>query len=144
MKYTNIPVGFMGTFTKTVTDRDNRLFADISGDHNPIHFDDSVARRAGYPGRISNGFVTESRIAGALVETFGSEDVLVVALQKNTKFLRPVFMGDRITATVEVVARLESKQALKIHARCHNQRNEQVVDTWMLIKIVNVDPADGA
>jgi 3-hydroxybutyryl-CoA dehydratase len=133
--YNNFHIGFKGFFTKKVTDKDNILFRDLSGDSNPLHFQDEVARSVGFAGKISNGFVTESRIAAALVETFGSENTLVLALKKNTNFLKPVYMDDDITATVEVVGRLESLQALKIKAGCFNQRNEQVVSTTMVIKI---------
>ncbi|HLD17195.1 MAG TPA: MaoC/PaaZ C-terminal domain-containing protein [Coxiellaceae bacterium] len=131
-------VGFKGSFTKTVTEQDNVLFADISGDYNPIHFKDNVANSIGFKGAISNGFVTESRIAGALVNTFGSDTTLVVALEKNTRFLNPVYMEDEITATVEVVEQIKSMQVLRIKAACYNQHNQRVVATNMLIKIVTL------
>jgi acyl dehydratase len=138
MKYDEIQIGKKGSFTKPVTDEDNRLFAEISGDYNPIHFHDSAASAAGFNRRISNGFVTESRIAAALVETFGSKHAVVLALEKNTRFLKPVYMGDEITATVEVVEKLEGFHALRVHAECINQRNEKVVDTNMTIRILPV------
>lgn len=133
--YENFIVGYKGEFRKPVTAEDNVAFADISGDYNPVHFDDAVARELGFPAAISNGFVTESRIAGALVHTFGSDDTIVVALEKNTKFLKPVVMGDDITARVEVVGRIDAMQALKIKAGCFNQKGEQVVATNMTILI---------
>jgi acyl dehydratase len=46
--------------------------------------------------KISNGFVTETRIAAALAETLGSDETLVVAIEKNTRFLKPVYMDDDI------------------------------------------------
>jgi acyl dehydratase len=58
-----------------------------------------------------------------------------VALEKNTRFLKPVYMGDEITAEVKVVGRVEAMRALKIHATCTNQRREKVVDTKMTIRI---------
>lgn len=136
MTYDDFPVGYKGQFRKTVTERDNVLFAELSGDYNPIHFRDDVALAGGFAGKISNGFVTESRIASALVETFGTEETVVLAIEKNTRFLRPVYMGDEITATVEVVARSKSINALRIHAACFNQRGEQVVETRMVIRLL--------
>lgn len=137
MRYDDFRVGYSGSFTKVVSEEDNIHFANLSGDFNPVHFDDEIARELGFTARVSNGFVQESRIAAALVETFGSPDTLVVALEKNTRFLRPVYMGDEITAKVEVVGRVEAMRALKIRARCHNQKGEQVVDTRMTIKIMS-------
>jgi 3-hydroxybutyryl-CoA dehydratase len=138
MKYEDYEVGYKGSYTKAVTEEDNAHFAKLSGDFNPIHFEDVVGRAAGFQARISNGFVQESRIAAALVETFGKDGTIVVALEKNTRFLKPVYIGDRITATVEVVGRVPAFQALRIKAGCYNQKNEQVVSTEMLIKIVAV------
>lgn len=136
MTYDDFPVGSKGQFRKPVTEHDNALFAELSGDYNPIHFRDDVAQAGGFEGRISNGFVTESRIAGALVETFGMDGTVVLALEKNTRFLRPVYMNDEITATVEVVRRVKSMSALHIQAACFNQRGEQVVATKMVIRLL--------
>lgn len=138
MTYDDFVIGYTGSFTKPVTERDNALFGELSGDYNPVHFDDGVARGLGYEGRISNGFVQESRIAAALVETFGSPHTLVVALEKNTRFVRPVYMGDAVTATVEVIGRVEAMHALKIKAQCVNQHGDVVVLTRMTIKILPV------
>ncbi|MEM7393335.1 MAG: MaoC/PaaZ C-terminal domain-containing protein [Verrucomicrobiota bacterium] len=117
MTYDDFQIDYEGTYTKVVTELDNDRFAELSGDYNPIHFDEAVGKRCGFKGRVSNGFVAESRIAAALVETFGTETLIVLALRKNTKFLKPVYMGDTITATVKVVARQEDLNVLKIEAK---------------------------
>jgi 3-hydroxybutyryl-CoA dehydratase len=90
MKFDDFVIGYKGSLARKVTREYNNQFAEISGDFNPIHFDDAVGRKFGFKSAISNGFVTESRVAGALVETFGSEKTVVVALEKNTRFLAPV------------------------------------------------------
>ena len=136
MKFDDFVIGYKGSLAREVTRSYNDDFAEISGDFNPIHFDDEVGQKFGFKSAISNGFVTESRVAGALVKTFGSETTIVVALEKNTRFLAPVYMGDLITATVEVVGRLKAMRALKIKAKCFNQNSIQVADTNMIIKIL--------
>lgn len=138
-KYEDFNVGYKGSFTKTVTEHDNKLFAELSGDYNPVHFQDDIGRRLGFDARVSNGFVQESRIAAALVETFNSDEAVVVALEKNTRFLKPVYMGDEITATVEVVGRIKALQALKIRATCVNAKGDIVVKTNMTIKIYSLE-----
>lgn len=139
--YDDFVVGYKGTYTKAVTAEDNKAFAELSGDFNPIHFDDVVARKLGFPAAVSNGFVTESRVAAALVHTFNSERTIVVALEKNTRFLKPVLMGDEITARVEVVGRIEAKRALKIKAGCFNAKGEPVSATQMTILILSLPEA---
>lgn len=137
MNYDDFSVGHKGQFTKRVTEVDNLLFAKLSGDYSPIHFEDSVGQLGGFRGKISNGFVTESRIAGALVATFGTGGTVVLAMEKNTRFLKPVYMDDDITATVEVVARIKPLQAIRIKAACFNQQNgDQVVATRMVIRLL--------
>ena len=136
MKFDDFVIGYKGSMARQGTRKYNDDFAEISGDFNPIHFDNEVGKRFGFKSAISNGFVTESRVAGALVKTFGSENTVVVALEKNTRFLAPVYMGDIITATVEVVGRLKAMKALKIRATCYNQDSIQVADTNMVIKIL--------
>lgn len=135
--YDDFVIGFSGSFTLPVTGHHNDLFAELSGDYNPIHFDDSVAKKFGFESRVSNGFVAESRIAAALIETFGSDDTIVVALQKNTRFIKPVYMDDEITAEVTVTGRIEPLQALRIQARCFNQLKVKVIETEMIIKILD-------
>jgi 3-hydroxybutyryl-CoA dehydratase len=137
MAYDDFEVGFKGSYCKPVTSEDNALFGEISGDLNPIHFQDEVAKKLGFERRISNGFVTESRIAAALVETFGSDRTVVLALEKNTRFLHPVYMDDEITATVEVIGKIDALRALKIRAACFNQDRRQVISTTMVIKLLS-------
>lgn len=133
--YKDYVIGYKDSFIKKVTQRDNDLFAELSGDHNPLHFNDGVAKSVGFKERISNGFVIESRMA-ALVLTFGFENSVVLELKKNTTFRKPVYFGDDITATVEVVGWLDSMQASKIKAQCVNQNNETVIETSMLVQIL--------
>lgn len=137
MEFEDFVIGYKGSFTKKVTALDNKHFAELSGDYNPIHFYDEVAQAHGFTGMVSNGFVAESRIAAALVHTFGSDGTLVLAMEKNTKFLKPVYMDDDITATVEVVGRIEALKVLKIKADCFNQRHERVIQTSMIVRILS-------
>jgi 3-hydroxybutyryl-CoA dehydratase len=137
MDFDDFVVGYSGTFSKIIGEAENQEFAKISGDYNPVHFDDNVGRRIGFSGAVSNGFIQESLLAGALVNTFGSEDTIVVALEKNTRFLNPVYMGDLITAKVEVTARIPAMQALKILGRCQNQDGIAVVETRFTLKILS-------
>ena len=111
-------------------------FAQISGDSNPIHLDDEVARSCGYDGRVSHGFVSESLAAAAAVETFSSETGIVVILEKATQFRRPAYVGDVITAVVEVESRSESSRLLRVSATTTNQHGQTVVTSRMLLRLL--------
>lgn len=81
--------------SRKVQPRDIELFTDISGDRNPLHYDEEIARKSRFDGIVVQGGVT-SAILNAVV----SEDLSgpgTVFLQVNWRFLAPVRPGDTIT-----------------------------------------------
>lgn len=55
-----IKVGDRASVTKTITEDDIQTFGDLTGDHNPLHFDDEHARRTRFRRPISHGMLTGS------------------------------------------------------------------------------------
>jgi acyl dehydratase len=98
---------------RLVTREDIAAYAEASGDRNPLHLDDDVARSVGFPGVIAHGMFTMGHMAAAVVAwTPAASSFLSVSAQ----FRAPVFPGDTITAggrvrsidTDERVAELET------------------------------------
>ena len=83
------------TLTREVTREDVRTYAELSGDRNPLHQDDEVARRAGFPGIIAHGMFTLGHLASCLVSWVG-DPAAVTRLRAS--FRSPVAMGDTIVA----------------------------------------------
>ncbi len=74
---------------------DVRAYADVSGDRNPLHDDDTVARAAGFPGVIAHGMFTMAHLAACVSEWAGDPaDVL----QLSAQFRAPVFLDEEIVA----------------------------------------------
>lgn len=97
-------VGETATRTMTVTDQTIESFASLSGDRNPVHFDDEFARRIGFTGRIAHGAVTASLLSALLgMDLPGPGSVF---LEQRVRFLAPVRPGDRIVADGELVVLL--------------------------------------
>ena len=99
-----IAVGERATFTKTVTERDLLLTAEITGDHDPLHVDAAYAARTPYGRRIAHGALvlgllsaTASTIAHRAIAQ-GAEGLPVSLGYDRVRFLRPVFEGDTLTA----------------------------------------------
>ena len=136
MTYDDFDVGYRGSYSQAVTAEDNALFAKISGDYNPIHFRSDVSAETAYKAPISNGFIAESRIAAALVNAFGSDETLVIGVRKSVRYLKPVYIGEVITAEVEVVERLPLGRLLRVKARCVNAEGEVVVKATFLVQIL--------
>lgn len=115
-----IAAGEVATFTKTVTERDLLLTAEITGDHDPLHVDADYAARTPYGKRIAHGALvlgllstTASMISHRAIAN-GAEGVPVSLGYDRVRFLRPVFIGDTLTAryaverTDEATGRAES------------------------------------
>jgi acyl dehydratase len=80
---------------RVVTREDVALYADVSGDRNPLHLDDAVARRAGFPAIIAHGMFTLGHLASCVVAWTGDPAAVI---RLRAAFRSPVAMGERIVA----------------------------------------------
>lgn len=110
-------VGDRASITRKVTEQDIDAFAAISGDRNPLHIDANFARRTRFGGRLVHGALAASYTSAALTR-LGIGHVYV---SQETRFRRPVFAGDTITATVEIVEKLPERDRLRVRTTCTNQ-----------------------
>ncbi len=93
-----IKVGDSASISKTITDGDIQAFADVTGDHNPIHLDDEYAAKTRFGSRIAHGMLSAALISAVLAnELPGAGSVY---LSQTLKFVKPVFPGDTVTARV--------------------------------------------
>ena len=83
----------MFTSSRVVTREDVKAYADASGDQNPLHQDDAVARAAGFPGVVAHGMFTMGTLASALLERLGDGAMLE---RLSVQFRSPVFVGESI------------------------------------------------
>ena len=92
--------GMSESYTHTVTERDIQLFGEVSGDVNPVHFDEEFAKTTPFKGRIAHGVLTASYISTILGMKMPGPGTIFMAL--NTRFKAPVRIGDTATATCTV------------------------------------------
>ncbi len=119
-------IGDTASLSKKITDADVRAFADLSGDHNPLHLDDAYAQSTRFGKRIAHGafsFALISSVLGNLLPGNGS-----VYMKQDLKFLKPVFIDDTITATVEIVSVRAERGIVTLKTTVRNQRDEIVAD----------------
>jgi len=89
--------------TRTITEADISAFANISGDHNPLHTDEDFAQTTRFGKRIAHGLLGLS-IATGLVYQAGCLDGNTLAFTGlEWKFKAPVFIGDAITYRATVI-----------------------------------------
>jgi 3-hydroxybutyryl-CoA dehydratase len=92
--------GMSESFTKTVSERDVELFAEVSGDKNPLHFDEEFAKTTFFKGRIAHGALTLSFLSTVLGMQIPGPGTIVLNLA--LRFKAPVRIGDTVTAVCTV------------------------------------------
>ena len=124
-------VGARAERTMLVTDDQIEAFAHLSGDRNPVHFDDAFARRLGFEGHIAHGAVTASLLSAVLgMDLPGPGSVF---LEQRVRFLKPVRPGDTIRATLEVVRVREDKPIITLRASVLNDTGVQVAEGELIV-----------
>ena len=120
-----LKVGDSAQITKTIEQSDIDAFANVTGDHNPVHVDEEFAKTTRFGRRIAHGMLTASLISAVLANKLPGEGS--VYLGQTLQFVAPVFPGDEITARVIVKEIREDKPIVKLETICMNQREEVVV-----------------
>ena len=121
----DIKIGDRFATTREITDELIRAFAEVSGDHNPIHLDEEFAAKTRFGRRIAHGALSGALISAVLGNEFRERKI--VYLSQTMKFTAPTFIGDTITATGTVKAIRESKGIVILDTVCTNQHGEMTV-----------------
>jgi acyl dehydratase len=112
--------------TMTVTSEHVREYARITGDYNPLHFDESFASRTRFGRLIAQGGITTGLLhALVAMELPGPGTVF---LSQNWKFTAPVYIGDTITARAEVASVHQRKPVTQLRLRVTRQGGETVLE----------------
>ena len=118
-----ISIGDSACFTKTITEADVVGFADASGDRNPLHLDEDYASRTRFGRRVAHGVLSAGMISAVLGNNLPGLGTIFVEL--SVRFVRPVFLGDTVTARAEV-SEIAGPKRVRLLVSCANQRGEEV------------------
>jgi acyl dehydratase len=125
-KIADFHLGQHVTFTKTFTDDDVQRFIAITGDSNPLHVDDAFAAATRFGRRVVHGMLTASILStmvGMLLPGRGA-----IYRSQTLRFLRPVHVGDTVTAHFVVRAIDVAKHRLTIESWIENEAGERVLE----------------
>jgi len=129
-----INIGDVAEFSKTIAESDIYLFAGITGDMNPIHINQVEAQNSFAGNRIAHGALISGMISTVIGMKLPGPGT--VYMEQNSKFVRPVFIGDTIRAVVEVAEILnEIKGILKLNTIVYNQKEEIVLNGFAIVKV---------
>lgn len=118
-------LGTRASLTRTITEADVIAFAELSGDRNPIHLDAEYAAQTRFGRRIAHGLLSVGLIGALLGNQLPGPGAIY--LSQAIRFRAPVYLGDTVTATVEVIAVSEEKRRVTLGTTCTNQRSEQII-----------------
>lgn len=127
----DICLGESASFSKTITEADVVLFAGVTGDMNPVHMNDVYAKTSMFKKRICHGGLVSALFSTVLGTNLPG--VGTIYLSQESKFIKPVFLNDTITAMVEVVEIIESKNRVVLKTTATNQDGEVVVTGQALV-----------
>lgn len=131
-----LSVGKVAILPHTVTEDDVKKFADVTGDHNPVHMDEEYAKNTIFEGRIVHGAFGVGLISRVIAEELpGKGSVL---LSQYARYLKPVRIGDELRVIIEIIAteqktiRTPALNLLscryRLRTSIRNQKDQLVVD----------------
>jgi phosphate acetyltransferase len=123
--FDELAVGDSACITRTVTQSDIELFANVSGDVNPTHLDKAYAEAGMFHGLVAHGMLSGSlfsTVLGTLLPGPGT-----IYLSQNLRFLLPVKPGDTVVARVTVSGRRPDEKHLILDCLCTNQDGDKVI-----------------
>lgn len=123
--FSEIKIGEEATLSRVLSKQDIQFFAIVSGDVNPAHIDEEFAKNTIFHEVVAHGMWT-----GALISTLLGTKLPgpgTIYLSQTMKFLRPVKVGDEITASVKVIRKWVRKPLALLECICVNQRGKEVM-----------------
>ena len=114
--FEDLEVGMDATYSRTVTMDDIEAFAEVSGDSNPLHLDETYAKGTFFKGRIAHGMLSAayiSKVLGTQLPGTGA-----IYLSQLLKFKAPVRPGDTVDTRVEITALDERRKRVTFACQC--------------------------
>jgi 3-hydroxybutyryl-CoA dehydratase len=102
--------------TNTTTKEDVHLFAQVTGDTNPVHLDDDYAATTSFGKTIAHGMLTAGFISAAIGTRLPGPGCIY--LEQSLKFRAPVFIGDTVTTRLTIVDINVRRKRLTLKTEC--------------------------
>jgi 3-hydroxybutyryl-CoA dehydratase len=115
-KFEDLSLGMSHETHHKITENDIQLFAEVSGDHNPLHMDEEYASKTSFGQRIAHGALTASYISGILGNNLPGPGSIFTGL--SMRFRRPVYIGSDVTVRAELTELLERGNRVTLKVTC--------------------------
>ncbi len=130
--FEDIQVGMRESIMRTVMDEDVVGFAELTGDHNPVHLSDLYAEKTVFGQRIAHGLYTASLISAILGTKLPGPGAVYIS--QSVQFHGPVKIGDVVTVSVEVVELIEKGRRVILYCDAHVD-GQRVLDGQAVVSV---------
>ncbi len=130
--FEDIRVGMRETIMRTVMDEDVIGFAELTGDHNPVHLSDLYAEKTVFGQRIAHGLYTASLISAILGTKLPGPGAVYIS--QTVQFHGPVKIGDVVAVSVEVVELIEKGRRVVLYCDAHVD-GQRVLDGQAVVSV---------
>jgi 3-hydroxybutyryl-CoA dehydratase len=103
-KFEDIQIGDSASLKKSIQEKDVETFARLTGDTNPLHMDESFAKKTKFGARVSHGMLTSSFISTLIGMDLPGKGSILTNISLD--FKKPVFIGDTLIASIEVTKKV--------------------------------------
>lgn len=125
-------IGQTASLTKSFTEHDVELFAELSLDKNEIHLNEEYAKNSIFKQRIVHGFLSGSLISAVIGTILPGKGAIY--LHQDMDFKKPVYIGELITAVVKVDNLKEEKHICYLQTQCVNKDGEIKISGKAIVK----------
>lgn len=126
-------IGQVYEVKKIVTDEMVKLFAEATGDKNPVHLDENFAKNTIFGGRIAHGILSLGIISSVLGTEFPGAGTIY--LMQNAKFKRPVYVGEEVTVKLVVKEIDKDKRRVLLETLVIKENGENAIEGEALVKV---------
>jgi len=137
-----LAVGQSAELARTISEETVREFVDATGDDNPLHSDPAFAATTRFGHVIAPGILTGGLVSAVIGTQLPGPGAVYIS--QSFRFLRPVEIGDTITARVEVTEILRDRNRICLKTACTNQNGEPVIEgeAWVMPSRVHIEYAE--
>ena len=122
----DLDVGQTASRTLTVTSEHVRLYTEISGDRNPLHYDEAFVAGTKFGRLVVQGGITTGVLHALVAQDMPGPGT--VFLSQDWRFTAPVFIDDTITGSAEVLSLHESKPVCRLSVEVTREEGETVLE----------------
>lgn len=132
--FDELKIGQKASLTKTITEKDLEHFIAITGDTNPLHVDESFAKKTFFGQRIAHGMLSASlfsTLVGLHIPGIGA-----IYKSQTLEFKLPVHIGDTLCAWFEIVSVSRQSEEVVIKSWIENQTGEIVIQGITIASLI--------